>query len=158
MDAKAQPGWKYLGNYIDHTLEMSSLPKGQGIWDMYPPTLLGESNHKSLPSARVCRAWSCRKLSEGRQGCRSSLAGISAQGVWADLNALWSEHHCFQFLRHLPRSSLCIYKHMYVYLIYCYTSGTLIKKRYIFKNGCIYEGIIKTLVIVKINMYIQYGL
>lgn len=47
---------------------------------------------------------------------------------------------------------------MCVYLICCYTSGTLIKKRYIFKNECIYEGIIKTLVIVKINMYIQYSL
>ena len=84
---RAQPDWKCLGNCVDHTSEMSSLTKGQGTWHMHSSTSLGENNHKSLPSARVCKAGSCRKLSEG-DGCRSSLSGISTQGVWVDVNAL----------------------------------------------------------------------
>ena len=79
----AQPSWKCLGDYIGHTSEMSPLTEGQGIWDIYPSTSAGENDRKSLPGARLCRACTCRKPSEGRhRAAEASCWDVSAEGVW----------------------------------------------------------------------------
>ena len=86
---RAQPDWKCLGNCVDHTSKMSSLTKGQGTWDMHPSTSLGENNHKSLPSARVCRAGSCRKLSEGDRGAGAVYqASVPRECGWTSASSV----------------------------------------------------------------------